>query len=118
MFTHWFSSVGRSHNADYVLFSTENLASEKVKQFAEHGDMNLIQAEGQGHGFILDSFTTPAIGSGDGQAAAIFLASSNHSRVSAVLSKQDLLLTHVSNTHNTILQCGLGVPYSQDRAQP
>lgn len=78
------SFAGRSHSPSYNLFSIGEFASNKLKHYAEHGDMNAIHAEGQDGHSILDSFTATPIQTGDGESTAIFLASTNHSQVSTV----------------------------------
>ena len=78
-----FLLTGRSHNANYKLFSVNDFATPGVKTFAEKGDSSILDDESQGFRGILDVFAAPPIAHGIGNSGAKFFADPQHSRVSS-----------------------------------
>ncbi|XP_037092000.1 spondin-1-like [Pollicipes pollicipes] len=73
---------GMSHNSSRVLFRPGELASEAVRQFAEHGSSAGLEVIAQGHSGVLDQFTAPPVKQGEGSAHARIFVDGIHSQVS------------------------------------
>ncbi|KAH6948524.1 hypothetical protein HPB50_024961 [Hyalomma asiaticum] len=81
----WSQLFGVSHNASVHVWREGHLASEGLRQFAEHGHVGRLSSQlAQGFGGVLDVFHGPAIGKGSGASNAAFFADARHSRVSAM----------------------------------
>ncbi|XP_065295829.1 spondin-2 isoform X1 [Dermacentor albipictus] len=81
----WSQLFGVSHNASVHVWREGRLASEGVRQFAEHGHVGRLSSQlAQGFGGVLDVFHGPAIVKGSGASNAAFFADARHSRVSAM----------------------------------
>lgn len=78
----WSKVVGRSHNPSFLLFRMGDTASEGLKQFAEIGKTEVLDAQSQGEGGVFDEFNAPPITQGVGETEAEFFVDGNHSRVS------------------------------------
>ena len=63
------------------MWSTEELASDAVKMFAEDGDTSGLDMESQNYHGVRDVFTAPPIRSGLGQASTNIVADGRHSKV-------------------------------------
>ena len=57
------------------------LASERLKSFAEYGDVTPLAAEGQDFHSILDSFTTQPLSSGYGTSESVLFADFRRKKV-------------------------------------
>ncbi|XP_045595554.1 spondin-2 [Procambarus clarkii] len=80
----WSKVVGRSHNASFRLFQMGETASEGLKQFAELGQTDVLDAQSQGEGGVLDEFNAPPVTQGVGETQAEFFVDGNHSKVSLI----------------------------------
>ncbi|XP_068083478.1 spondin-1 [Anabrus simplex] len=76
------SDLSRSHDKSFVLFRLGTLASRGVKEFAETGRTDALEAQSQGEGGVYDEFMAPPIPTGAGRTEAEFFVDGNHSRVS------------------------------------
>ncbi|KAK8734062.1 hypothetical protein OTU49_005995 [Cherax quadricarinatus] len=80
----WSKVVGRSHSGSFRLFRMGETASEGLKQFAELGQTEVLDAQSQGQGGILDEFNAPPITQGVGETQAECFVDGNHSKVSLI----------------------------------
>lgn len=78
----WSKLVGRSHDKSFVLFRLGTLSSRGVKEFAETGRTDVLEAQSQGEGGVYDEFLASPIATGAGRTEAEFFVDGNHSRVS------------------------------------
>ena len=72
---------GRTHTPTYSLFEMGKLASERLKSFAEYGDVTPLATEGQDSHSILDSFTTRPLSSGYGTSESVLFADFRRKKV-------------------------------------
>ncbi|XP_042238329.1 spondin-2-like isoform X2 [Homarus americanus] len=80
----WSKVVGRSHNSSFKLFRMGEAASEGLKQFAEQGQTEVLDAHSQGEGGVFDEFNAPPVPEGAGETQTEFFVDGNHSRVSLI----------------------------------
>lgn len=70
-------------------------ASNKLKTFAEYGDVTPLASEGQGSSTIFDAFTTPPLPSGYGTSEAQLFAESGKDKVKRILPTWSSIITCV-----------------------
>ncbi|XP_039283369.1 spondin-2 [Nilaparvata lugens] len=79
----WSKLIGRSHDASYWLWRVGRRASPGVKELAETGVAEALDAaEAQGDAGVLDAFLAPPIAQGAGRTETQFFVDGNHTRVS------------------------------------
>uniref|UniRef100_A0A1B6CB16 Spondin domain-containing protein n=1 Tax=Clastoptera arizonana TaxID=38151 RepID=A0A1B6CB16_9HEMI len=78
----WSRLVGRSHDSTYTLYRLGTRATPSVKAMAETGHSDLLEAQNQGEGGILDVFNAPPISTGSGRTETEFFVDGNHTTVS------------------------------------
>ncbi|XP_076372401.1 spondin-2-like [Tachypleus tridentatus] len=81
----WSKALGCTHNQAFHLWKLGDLASDRLKLFAETGNSDsLVDHLSQGRGGIFDIFSAPAVHIGVGSTETNVFLDGNHSKVSLI----------------------------------